>query len=910
MATTAEQLVVAFRGDISALRTAVTDANAQLDAFRRAADKRAARIKTAFDAIGKSIRSAVIPVLLLISLRYLASAISAPIKKFAELEEGLIKVGKVANLTSIEMKDLGKNIVAIGSSGQIPIATKDLLELTEVAALLGVRGTDNLTKFTRVMARLRIATNIVGREGAESLAKILELTGEPIENVDRIGSAVVELGNNLATTESEIIQFTRQIARYTAQYDVAAKDVLALSAAYSALAQNPQSAASAVGDTFTKLNSAIKRGGEALNIIEKITGHTGKELRDMLSSNRQFEVFIKLLEGLSKQYKAGGNIGEILRATGVISNRGAANMGVLVKRFDLVMDALELSHRGFKENNALLEESVRQMDTLTSKWKILATAMGDRAARIGKPFAPLTKAILTELADVFSPNTIIDLEMGADRYYRYKDKMIKAQRELNSLRNKDGQEGLDLKKEIRTNEIALKLLEKQLAEHFSYSIIQGHIDNTTGKIKILNKEMDALFKKFEDKDDKVYKEKLNELSGWFAKHIETRSKLRKIQKELVDLGAIEPPKAPDKKLGGGDIEDAIDTEYETFKKKNDQAISDTKRLIAAFAQEGVAIQELKSDYEDLQMQIKAEQEARKQVGVVSENYDRTVAEAKQRLVLEKQLSEMKNANLAAIKKEKEYADAIRDIERETEEQSRIINLLTTEGKTVEQMARAYRNLRTEIEVENEIIDRGIELNTTYGQTLKTLALHKEKLKEKTEEHNKEQKRQEQIIADSKAAFKDFFLSVATYSNTLSEALRRLAQRLIELQFERLLTPGTNSLFDAILGGVQRIIGGGGGGSSANISSEAVSAHKSAGTFFTPLAAAPAVVPVPRTAAIAAAPAHNNQHIEIRQDFVVNPTTRMMPEEIGRIVGESVQRAKAAVQLEVKKGGSYRQNIRG
>jgi hypothetical protein len=57
-----------------------------------------------------------------------------------------------------------------------------------------------------------VTTNLTEEQAATSFARISNILNEPIKNVDKMASVVVELGNNFATSESEIVDFTSRLA--------------------------------------------------------------------------------------------------------------------------------------------------------------------------------------------------------------------------------------------------------------------------------------------------------------------------------------------------------------------------------------------------------------------------------------------------------------------------------------------------------------------------------------------------------------------------------------------------------------------------------------------------------------------------------------------------------------------------
>jgi len=112
------------------------------------------------------------------------------VKLYADFEAGLIGVGKTANLSKAELASLGQDIDAL--SKRIPVATDELLAIAQSAGQLGVKGAANILKFTETVAKLGTATDLSGNDAAMALARILNVTGETMDTVDVLGSAIVK----------------------------------------------------------------------------------------------------------------------------------------------------------------------------------------------------------------------------------------------------------------------------------------------------------------------------------------------------------------------------------------------------------------------------------------------------------------------------------------------------------------------------------------------------------------------------------------------------------------------------------------------------------------------------------------------------------------------------------------------
>src|SRR5690606_16318654 len=91
-------------------------------------------------------------------------------------------------------------------------ADVQLARVMELAGQLGISGVDNLSKFTETVSLLGMTTNLIGEEAALALAQFANITQLPIDQIDRLGSVIVSLGNNMATTERDIVEMAQRIA--------------------------------------------------------------------------------------------------------------------------------------------------------------------------------------------------------------------------------------------------------------------------------------------------------------------------------------------------------------------------------------------------------------------------------------------------------------------------------------------------------------------------------------------------------------------------------------------------------------------------------------------------------------------------------------------------------------------------
>lgn len=298
-------------------------------------------------------------------IRLLTKAIS----EIAEFESGLIGVSKTTGIVGKDLDQLADSIRDI--AGRVPVATTQLLALAQSAGQLGVKGTDNIAKFTETVGKLGIATNLAGEDAATSFARILTVTGTAISEVDRLGASIVALGNNFAATESEIAGSATRVAQATAQFGTTADEVLSIGTALSALGIEAEAGGTQVGIAFQKINSALRGGGKELKILQELTGKTGETLREEFFGGKSAEVFDSFVQGLGRIQRAGGDVNAAMAAMGITGIRASAVFGTLATRSEVLTDAFETGKKGYEDNIALNKEVAAATESFSSQVQLL-----------------------------------------------------------------------------------------------------------------------------------------------------------------------------------------------------------------------------------------------------------------------------------------------------------------------------------------------------------------------------------------------------------------------------------------------------------------------------------------------------------------------------------------------------------
>ena len=359
------------QGQFVAVGTAAHNAALEIGMVEASVEKASNSAKSAgggLDSFAKGLRSQIVSMAAgYVSVQAAAAAVKGTISTMSAVEDGMVGVAKTTGLAGAELEDLKVKLLAI--SRTTPTAAADLLKIAETAGQLGIQGAENVRHFTETIARLAIVSDLAGEEAATILAQLMQLTDEPIENVDRIASAIVKLGAESNATESKIARFSAEMARATAQFDFTAVEVVGMSTAMAEIFNRPDEAASVFGRTLRVLADAARSGGADLDFLGKMTGMTGEQFAKLFAEDRMGAT-IAFLEGLSA---AGEDGTDALEALGLTGDEVNKTLPVLAENVDRVKINLAGASKEFDTNTAAIKEANAASSSLTSLVTKLST---------------------------------------------------------------------------------------------------------------------------------------------------------------------------------------------------------------------------------------------------------------------------------------------------------------------------------------------------------------------------------------------------------------------------------------------------------------------------------------------------------------------------------------------------------
>ena len=325
----------------------------------------------------------------------IVAGFGASVKAAVDWETAFTGVKKTVDESAEGYAQLAENIKQMAK--ETASSKEDIAGVMEIAGQLGISGVDNLTEFTRTMIELGDTTNLSAEDAATALARFMNITGESTLNVDKIGSAIVDLGNNFATSESEITEMATRLASAGTLAGLSSTDILALSAAMSSVGIQAEAGGTAMTQTLTAIEAAVSafRAGSTED-LEAIANIAGLSANDFATAWEQHPIGAvqNFIEGLGELDEKGESATLILGEIGMSGVRQSNMLKSLALASDMLGEAVDRSSTAYQENTALQNEASLRYETMASKMSQLKERFTEIAISIGEMLMPYVEKLM------------------------------------------------------------------------------------------------------------------------------------------------------------------------------------------------------------------------------------------------------------------------------------------------------------------------------------------------------------------------------------------------------------------------------------------------------------------------------------------------------------------------------------
>lgn len=316
-------------------------------------------------------------------------------KPAMNFESAFTGVRKTVDATEEEFAEMRQGILNMSQTDVIASAD-EIAAVAEAAGQLGIQK-EHILDFSKVMIDLGEATNLSADEAASELAKFANITQMDQGDFDKLGSVVVDLGNNFATTEADIVSMGMRLASTGELTGLSEPQIMAAATALSSLGIEAEAGGSAMSKILKSLQLAVETG-DGLEGFAKVANLSQDAFKQLYKQD-SLKALSAFTKGLNDTERNGKSAVAILDDMGITEVRMSNAVLSLASSDDILTDAADLATKAWEENNALTAEAEKRYATTESQIDQAKNSVENLGITIGDMTLPMIKELAGELTE-------------------------------------------------------------------------------------------------------------------------------------------------------------------------------------------------------------------------------------------------------------------------------------------------------------------------------------------------------------------------------------------------------------------------------------------------------------------------------------------------------------------------------
>lgn len=321
------------------------------------------------------------------------AGLTATAKAAIDFESAFAGVEKTVDGTEQQMAKLKQGIKDMATV--VPSTTTEIAGVAEAAGQLGIK-TDDVLSFTKTMIDLGNSTNLSATEAASALAKFANITGTSSKDFNKLGSVIVDLGNNFATTEADIVAMATGLAATGELAGLTEPQIFALATAMSSVGIEAAAGSTAMSKLLKKIQVSVETGSDELKQFAKVAGVSAKDFKKAYEEDA-VKALSMFLTGLKDTERNGKSAVAVLDDMEIKEVRLSNTILSLSNASDMLSDSIDTANKAWKEDKALVNEANKRYNTTESQLKKTWNQVKNLAVNIGNKLLPIIQKILEKV---------------------------------------------------------------------------------------------------------------------------------------------------------------------------------------------------------------------------------------------------------------------------------------------------------------------------------------------------------------------------------------------------------------------------------------------------------------------------------------------------------------------------------
>lgn len=281
-----------------------------------------------------------------------------------------------------------------------------ILAIQAIGGELGV-AVDDLETFATTVSNLEVATDLDADEAATALGQLdnimSDLNGS---TMPAFSDALVRLGNNGASTESQIVEIAKRIGAMGSIVGMSTPEVLAWASSIASTGQNAEAAGTAISNTMSDLETAVAGGGEALEAFAQVSGMSAQQFADTWNADPS-TAMKSFIEGLVRIEDSGGSADATLQDLGITAVRQKQAIEGLMQTIGGLDENLQMSNNAWNgvsdqwgEAGDAANEAEKKAEGFSGAISRMQNVAQVLASELGESLTPMIDAVADALGEL------------------------------------------------------------------------------------------------------------------------------------------------------------------------------------------------------------------------------------------------------------------------------------------------------------------------------------------------------------------------------------------------------------------------------------------------------------------------------------------------------------------------------
>ncbi|WP_139452381.1 phage tail tape measure protein [Campylobacter armoricus] len=324
----------------------------------------------------------------ILSLKTLVTGglLSQTIGSSINFESAMADVRKVVNFDENDnIKKMSDDILKM--TRVLPVTAEELAAIAAAGGQIGL-GSKDVREFTTLVTKMKVAFDMSAEDVGESVAKIKNILGISLKDMQDLGDSINHLSDNSASKAKEIIEVMKRTAAAGKQVGFTKEQIAALSSSFISLGKGPEVAGTAINSLYRVLSTADNMGSKAEAAFSKL-GISGAFLKQASFDDPQktLDMFLERISTLDQKEQMGVLVD-------IFGREFADDMATLVGGLDVYKKALKNANDEAKKDSLQREFDTRAKTTENSI-TLMKSALKELSIVIGNNFLePINNAAL------------------------------------------------------------------------------------------------------------------------------------------------------------------------------------------------------------------------------------------------------------------------------------------------------------------------------------------------------------------------------------------------------------------------------------------------------------------------------------------------------------------------------------